>query len=1141
MELVINKLNLDVMKSGIQATVNCKKGDILTRAVVASFRMNGQTYKVPNGATAVFRAKKPDGTVIYNNATVQDGKVHFIFTSQYCAVAGKYTGEIQLIKSGKVLYTPKFCISVEDNIYSDSEIESTNEYTQLTESIEDAEEALQIAQNLHLIEYVNNLDSPGDDKYLYVLEETAPYFTLTDFPTAVSSGTMFESTDETYPLLLFTGMILQENKYEDTGVVQFRSFVNPSATGEQTSMFGYDVANEKWVKLQDFDYYGDDALNTGDELILTDEAAGEVHDPVVTDYVIKSNPKYEVEPTRNTRVVYIYDNDEHSTIYYYIFTSTGNVSFTEDSNVIDLDNIPELLVGDSATPYVYDEVENKYVGLLDALTPELLARLAAAEDNIDSLKDRMDVAETDIESLESDVNYINDELDFYITINHTSTNPICNKNYNQINQSLGVLMYTNPRIKLVYKDSNNNKCYAAGTWQRQVGIFEFCFNTSEKTKTETRVYQLNTNNTWSVTINSQTNQAKLTAGTNITIDNTDPDNPVISSVGGGGSTSNPIYYKENNILKCTMTYAEVLYFIQHQNELFRPQLKMSTLSIYDFYFVDTFDDYIWIIFKGSISGDSPSQETRFYIIKHYSDETISLVNYYETSYQKKINQLSNNSGIILANQGISDAIAVRIKSNNGIDVDNQGIYAKLKSNGGINVDSNGLFVDQNLIQAKLTEGNNITIENNVISAESETYTAGEGIDIDSNNAISLKITDEAEGGSVVSFSNAGENLPLKSCTVAIEPVQDLHGYDHPWAGGSGKNIINAVTVEGHTSGTYNNVAYSISNGVITLNGLCNASGNINITTQLALTSGTKYSMCDFAEGTFPNNSSARLQLYKANAIDINTLNNSASNYVVSGTCQTTTEATLRIRVASGHNYQNCKLKPMIMVGEVSSMSYEPYSNICPISGWTECNITVADDETTPTVSNVYNIEFPSQAGTVYGGTLDITNGVMEVNYISVDMSSLEWKLNTKSGSRIRTDENIAKSIGSATIISNTLSSQYKTITSSDWYNKNERGVTITYSSQGSDGAIGLNDDGIINLTSITDIQTYLSGIQLVYELATPTTYQLTPTEIKTLLGINNIFADCGDVETPVTYYTEAGEDILYLALHGIPAAKGSEF
>ena len=54
MELVINKLNLDVMKSGIQATVNCKKGDILTRAVVASFRMNGQTYKVPNGATAVF-------------------------------------------------------------------------------------------------------------------------------------------------------------------------------------------------------------------------------------------------------------------------------------------------------------------------------------------------------------------------------------------------------------------------------------------------------------------------------------------------------------------------------------------------------------------------------------------------------------------------------------------------------------------------------------------------------------------------------------------------------------------------------------------------------------------------------------------------------------------------------------------------------------------------------------------------------------------------------------------------------------------------------------------------------------------------------------------------------------------------------
>lgn len=37
------------------------------------------------------------------------------------------------------------------------------------------------------------------------------------------------------------------------------------------------------------------------------------------------------------------------------------------------------------------------------------------------------------------------------------------------------------------------------------------------------------------------------------------------------------------------------------------------------------------------------------------------------------------------------------------------------------------------------------------------------------------------------------------------------------------------------------------------------------------------------------------------------------------------------------------------------------------------------------------------------------------------------------------------------------------------------------------------------------------GAQVVYELATPTSYELTPPTITTLLGINNIWADCGEV------------------------------
>jgi hypothetical protein len=97
--------------------------------------------------------------------------------------------------------------------------------------------------------------------------------------------------------------------------------------------------------------------------------------------------------------------------------------------------------------------------------------------------------------------------------------------------------------------------------------------------------------------------------------------------------------------------------------------------------------------------------------------------------------------------------------------------------------------------------------------------------------------------------------------------------------------------------------------------------------------------------------------------------------------------------------------------------------------------------------NTYNIEFPSQAGTVYGGSLDVTNGVLTV-----------------------TDGYIASYNGE------TLPSTW--ISSMDVY---AEGTTPT------------------------------TGAEVVYKLATPQTYNLTPTEVKTLLGINNIFADTGDI------------------------------
>lgn len=44
-----------------------------------------------------------------------------------------------------------------------------------------------------------------------------------------------------------------------------------------------------------------------------------------------------------------------------------------------------------------------------------------------------------------------------------------------------------------------------------------------------------------------------------------------------------------------------------------------------------------------------------------------------------------------------------------------------------------------------------------------------------------------------------------------------------------------------------------------------------------------------------------------------------------------------------------------------------------------------------------------------------------------------------------------------------------------------------------------------------DVINYFTGAQVFYQLATPETYQLTPTEITTLLGYNTVSADSGEI------------------------------
>lgn len=129
--------------------------------------------------------------------------------------------------------------------------------------------------------------------------------------------------------------------------------------------------------------------------------------------------------------------------------------------------------------------------------------------------------------------------------------------------------------------------------------------------------------------------------------------------------------------------------------------------------------------------------------------------------------------------------------------------------------------------------------------------------------------------------------------------------------------------------------------------------------------------------------------------------------------------------------------------------------------------------------------------TVYGGSLDVVSGVLTVDKVGVDMGSLSWTLYQ---ANIFTADVTGREFGNFNILcsmypvsaSTTIGGmQDKEIKGSSDNNK----VIIKDSSYSSDASA---------------LTTAVTGQQLVYELATPITIQLTPQQIETLIGQNNI-------------------------------------
>lgn len=178
------------------------------------------------------------------------------------------------------------------------------------------------------------------------------------------------------------------------------------------------------------------------------------------------------------------------------------------------------------------------------------------------------------------------------------------------------------------------------------------------------------------------------------------------------------------------------------------------------------------------------------------------------------------------------------------------------------------------------------------------------------------------------------------------------------------------------------------------------------------------------------------------------------------------------------------------------------SNIRPITGRTGAYILrYGADESDNPLTLTY--DWSGTAGVIYGGTLDVTTGLLTVDRAGVDMGSLAWTYHTTGAMYV--DIN-AKSSGVTAL----LCSAYNYVPNSGFAVANN---TISNTSAASmPKRIFVKDT---NYTTAAAFKTAVTGQTIVYMLQTPVTYQLTPQEVTTLLGDNNIYADTGDVA--VTY------------------------
>jgi hypothetical protein len=382
-----------------------------------------------------------------------------------------------------------------------------------------------------------------------------------------------------------------------------------------------------------------------------------------------------------------------------------------------------------------------------------------------------------------------------------------------------------------------------------------------------------------------------------------------------------------------------------------------------------------------------------------------------------------------------------------------------------------------------------TTDKTIIGAINEIAQGGGG-----SADITTEITTPAP---VMTFNDGGDNIPLKSLVTEIVPIQSGSGVPSP---SNVRSISGVSDINLYCAGKniypldYSHASQTISG----INFSFNDDGSVEMTGTATANTYPYAVMFRLPAGTYKKSSAVN-----DIGILIQYVVSSSSWSLLSSALETEFTVTpeisqytivARVRVPNGKVLDHYKYYPFIYLGSETDLSFEKY---------------IGQIKTIPL------------GQTVYGGSLECVEGEGRITHelYTFDGSSDEqWNENTTGIYYIYLNG------GSA-------STEVEQLNASNRFEVIERGASSGLTNgqcrvNNLNTAINFRNDSI---TSLADWKTWLANnnIQILFTKITPTSLSTSGANIPTLSGTNNIYTDCGDIQS-LEYFNNKADDIASL-------------